>query len=89
MYSVLGRRVLQAGYVRPHVLMRRQFSLQNMPAPKPEQQKSLMQRVKDEAVHYWHGTRLLAKEMRISTRLLWKVMRGFQLTRRENQTYFD
>jgi hypothetical protein len=42
-----------------------------------------MTRIKEEAVHYWFGTKLLWKETRISTRLIWKLLAGVKLTRRE------
>ncbi|KAI8072804.1 LETM1-like protein-domain-containing protein [Gongronella butleri] len=45
--------------------------------------KSLWQKVKEEAVHYWHGTKLLGLEIRISSRLIWKLLNGGYLTRRE------
>lgn len=45
--------------------------------------KPLMQRIKDEAVHYWQGTKLLGLELKISSKLLSKVLRGGKLTRRE------
>lgn len=41
--------------------------------------------VKKEAAHYWAGTRLLGKEIRISGRLQWKVLNGGSLTRRERR----
>ncbi|ORX86643.1 LETM1-domain-containing protein [Basidiobolus meristosporus CBS 931.73] len=47
--------------------------------------KSLMVRIKDELVHYWHGTKLLGLEIKISTKLLTKMVRGFSLTRREQR----
>ncbi|CDH54668.1 mrs7 family protein [Lichtheimia corymbifera JMRC:FSU:9682] len=45
--------------------------------------KSLWQKVKDEATHYWHGTKLLGLEVRISSKLTWKLLNGGHLTRRE------
>lgn len=45
--------------------------------------KTLWQKVKDEAVHYWHGTKLLGLEIRISSKLIWKLLKGGKLTRRE------
>lgn len=42
-------------------------------------------KVKHEASHYWSGTKLLGKEIRISARLQWKLLRGKQLTRREKR----
>lgn len=50
-------------------------------ATKPK--KTLWQKVKDEAVHYWHGTKLLGLEIRISSKLTWKLLNGGKLTRRE------
>ncbi|GJN88466.1 hypothetical protein Rhopal_001432-T1 [Rhodotorula paludigena] len=41
--------------------------------------------VKKEALHYWHGTKLLGKEIRISARLLRKLVGGKKLTRREHR----
>lgn len=41
--------------------------------------------VKREALHYWHGTRLLGKEIRISSRLLRRLIAGKKLTRREHR----
>lgn len=45
---------------------------------------SLLTRIKNEMIHYWHGTKLLWKEIKISTRLMWKMNRGNKLTRREH-----
>lgn len=42
-------------------------------------------KVKEEAAHYWHGTKLLAKEVSISSRLLRRLMMGYNLTRREHR----
>ena len=42
-------------------------------------------KVKEEAAHYWHGTKLLAKEVKISARLLRRLMLGYNLTRREHR----
>ncbi|XP_059607790.1 mitochondrial proton/calcium exchanger protein [Phlebotomus argentipes] len=61
-------------------------------APVPEKavaktvaKKSLGQRVWAEILHYYHGFRLLAIDVRISSKLLWKVLNGQKLTRREYQ----
>ncbi|CDS02924.1 hypothetical protein LRAMOSA00326 [Lichtheimia ramosa] len=45
--------------------------------------KTLWQKVKDEATHYWDGTKLLGLEIRISSKLTWKLLNGGYLTRRE------
>ncbi|KAA1471302.1 LETM1-domain-containing protein [Dentipellis sp. KUC8613] len=59
------------------------------PTPKDEPKEALMKRVwkkvKHEARHYWDGSKLLAKEVRISARLQWKILHGESLTRRERR----
>lgn len=60
------------------------------PAPKdPASDAPLMTRawkkVKHEAAHYWHGSKLLVSEVRISARLQWKILHGESLTRRERR----
>ncbi|CAL1703648.1 unnamed protein product [Somion occarium] len=63
------------------------------PPPSPKEvstvQAPLMTRVwkkvKHEAAHYWHGTKLLVSEVRISGRLQWKILHGDALTRRERR----
>ncbi|RIB16039.1 LETM1-like protein, partial [Gigaspora rosea] len=40
-------------------------------------------RIKDELVHYWQGTKLLGLEIKISTKLTYKLLKGQKLTRRE------
>lgn len=47
--------------------------------------KSLWQRFVAELKHYYHGFRLLFIDMRICTRLLWNVLNGKSLTRRERR----
>ncbi len=42
-------------------------------------------KVKHEALHYWHGSKLLVSEVRISARLQWKILHGENLTRRERR----
>lgn len=42
-------------------------------------------KVKHEAQHYWHGSKLLVSEVRISARLQWKLLHGDSLTRRERR----
>jgi LETM1 and EF-hand domain-containing protein 1, mitochondrial len=41
--------------------------------------------VKKEAKHYWIGTKLLGKDAKIASRLVFQVLRGKQLSRRERQ----
>ena len=42
-------------------------------------------KVKHEAAHYWNGTKLLVSEVKISSRLQWKLLHGETLTRRERR----
>nr|CAD7570645.1 unnamed protein product [Timema californicum] len=46
--------------------------------------KSLKQKIVDEVVHYYHGFRLLFIDINISRKLLWRVLNGKTLTRREH-----
>lgn len=50
-----------------------------------EKKLTLWQKVKREANHYWDGTKLLATEVRISSKLALKMAAGYELTRRENR----
>ncbi|KAJ2388374.1 LETM1 domain-containing protein ylh47, partial [Coemansia sp. RSA 2603] len=50
-----------------------------------EKKKTLMEKIKHEALHYWHGTKLFAKEVKISSKLVSKVVWGGKLTRREQR----
>jgi len=55
-------------------------------AKKKEDKKlTLWQKVKKEAAHYWDGTKLLAVEVKISSKLALKMAAGYELTRRENR----
>jgi LETM1 and EF-hand domain-containing protein 1 len=59
------------------------------PAPRDATQASLTTRawkkIKHEAAHYWNGTKLLVSEVKISSRLQWKILQGETLTRRERR----
>lgn len=46
--------------------------------------KSIKQKIIDEIVHYYHGFRLLFIDIKISTMLVWRVLRGNPLSRREH-----
>ena len=53
----------------------------------PSESKSkppLMQRIKHEVNHYVNGTKLLGYEIKISTKLLVKLVQGYELSRRES-----
>lgn len=45
---------------------------------------TLWEKVKHEASHYWNGTKLLGYEIKVSTKLLIKMVSGYGLSRREN-----
>ena len=46
---------------------------------------TIMQKIKKEIHHYWDGTKLLATEVRISTKLALKMAAGYELSRREHR----
>ena len=52
---------------------------------KEEKKMTIGQRIKHELDHYWSGTKLLATEVRISSKLALKMAAGYELSRRENR----
>ncbi|KAK5281860.1 LETM1 domain-containing protein ylh47 [Exophiala xenobiotica] len=62
-------------------------STSNSMAKKKEESKKLTigQKIKKEIMHYWDGTKLLAAEVRISSKLALKMAAGYELSRRENR----
>ncbi|KAL9127309.1 MAG: hypothetical protein Q9217_003796 [Psora testacea] len=54
-------------------------------ASKEQPKLTIWQKLKKEAQHYWDGTKLLATEVRISTKLALKMAAGYELSRRENK----
>lgn len=52
---------------------------------KDRKKLTFIQKVKREVLHYWDGTKLLATEVRISTKLALKMAAGYELSRRENR----
>ncbi len=54
-------------------------------AKKETKKLTLMQKIKREVHHYWDGTKLLATEIKISTRLALKMAAGYELSRREHR----
>ncbi|KAK0734869.1 LETM1-like protein-domain-containing protein [Lasiosphaeria miniovina] len=54
-------------------------------AKKEEKKLTLGQKIKKEVQHYWDGTKLLAAEVSISSRLALKMAAGYELTRREHR----
>ncbi|XP_055549964.1 mitochondrial proton/calcium exchanger protein isoform X5 [Wyeomyia smithii] len=60
-------------------------SSQNQVVPTAPAKKTLKQRIWAEMVHYYHGFRLLFIDINISRKLLWRVLNGKTLTRREHR----
>jgi LETM1 and EF-hand domain-containing protein 1 len=54
-------------------------------APSTTKKKPLLTTVKDGLIHYWDGTKLLGLEIKISTKLLYSLLKGEKLTRRERR----
>lgn len=50
-----------------------------------EPKRGLGKRIWDELVHYYHGFRLLFIDVGIASRLIWKVLNGSNLSRREHK----
>ncbi|KAJ2862751.1 LETM1 domain-containing protein ylh47 [Coemansia erecta] len=57
----------------------------SVPVKHTPPKKTIMEKIKHEALHYWHGTKLFAKEVKLSSKLVVKVAWGGQLTRREQR----
>lgn len=55
------------------------------PPAEVAEKKSLGQRVLDELKHYYHGFRLLWIDTKIAARMLWRILNGHSLTRRERR----
>ncbi|XP_053691633.1 mitochondrial proton/calcium exchanger protein isoform X2 [Sabethes cyaneus] len=60
-------------------------SSQSQVVPAAPVKKTLKQRIWAEMVHYYHGFRLLFIDINISRKLLWRVLNGKTLTRREHR----
>lgn len=56
-----------------------------LPVKDPVVKKSLKQKVIDEILHYYHGFRLLGIDVKISAGLVWRILQGKTLTRREHR----
>ncbi|KAK3329598.1 LETM1-like protein-domain-containing protein [Apodospora peruviana] len=63
----------------------KQSVLDKSETKKEEKKLTLGQKIKKEVRHYWDGTKLLATEVKISSRLALKMAAGYELTRRENR----
>ena len=56
-------------------------------SPQLQTRPSLVSRVKEVALHYFHGFRLLMLDARVAFRLLLKTTQGHTLTRRESKQF--
>ncbi|XP_072005365.1 LETM1 domain-containing protein LETM2, mitochondrial isoform X2 [Engystomops pustulosus] len=71
------------------------LQLQNLPPPEPPTpepekspqvvRKSIGQRVVDEIKHFYHGFRLLWIDTKVAARMVWRLLHGQVLTRRERR----
>ncbi|KAK4100737.1 LETM1-domain-containing protein [Parathielavia hyrcaniae] len=64
---------------------KKEGAVEGAEAKKEEKKLTLGQKVKKEIQHYWDGTKLLAAEVKISSRLALKMAAGYELTRREHR----
>jgi LETM1 and EF-hand domain-containing protein 1 len=48
----------------------------------------LWERIKGEILHYYHGFRLLGLDMKVSAKLIWRILHGNELSRREHRLVF-
>ncbi|KAH9631054.1 hypothetical protein HF086_015039 [Spodoptera exigua] len=58
---------------------------EKLPKKEEQKKKSLKERIMNELRHYYHGFRLLFIEVRISSKLFFKILKGDTLTRREHR----
>ncbi|XP_624231.2 mitochondrial proton/calcium exchanger protein [Apis mellifera] len=50
-----------------------------------EKKPPIWERIKAEILHYYHGFRLLGLDMKISAKLIWRILQGKELSRREHR----
>ena len=84
--STVASKTNTTNFLSPSELMdSKQKAVERKDTKRDEKKTTLMQRVKKEIMHYWDGTKLLATEVRISTRLALKMAAGYELSRREHK----
>jgi LETM1 and EF-hand domain-containing protein 1 len=54
-------------------------------APPAPLSTRVWKKVKHEVQHYWHGSKLLVSDVRIASKMQWKILHGETLTRRERR----
>jgi LETM1 and EF-hand domain-containing protein 1 len=50
-----------------------------------EKKPTLWQKIKIELLHYYHGFRLLGLDMKVSAKLILRILQGHELSRREHR----
>ncbi|KAL6266395.1 hypothetical protein P5V15_003248 [Pogonomyrmex californicus] len=60
-------------------------SKDNDQAKKAVAKVSIWQKIKSEILHYYHGFRLLGLDMKVSAKLIWRILHGNELSRREHR----
>ncbi|XP_011496159.1 PREDICTED: LETM1 and EF-hand domain-containing protein anon-60Da, mitochondrial [Ceratosolen solmsi marchali] len=50
-----------------------------------EKKPTRWQKIKIELLHYYHGFRLLGLDMKVSAKLIWRILKGHELSRREHR----
>ncbi|XP_011062478.1 PREDICTED: LETM1 domain-containing protein LETM2, mitochondrial [Acromyrmex echinatior] len=46
---------------------------------------TIWEKIKGEILHYYHGFRLLGLDMKVSAKLIWRILHGKELSRREHR----
>ncbi|XP_018060230.1 PREDICTED: LETM1 and EF-hand domain-containing protein anon-60Da, mitochondrial isoform X2 [Atta colombica] len=62
------------------------IAMKNSEQPKKAVAKvTIWQKVKGEILHYYHGFRLFGLDLKVSAKLIWRVLHGKELSRREHR----
>ncbi|XP_014205667.1 mitochondrial proton/calcium exchanger protein [Copidosoma floridanum] len=60
-------------------------AITQVPGKAIESKKNLWQKIKAELLHYYHGFRLLYLDMKVSGKLICRILQGYELNRREHR----
>ena len=80
-----ARRLRMEQRIRDAFLFQPDSTLIKTKPTKTVAKKPMKERVIEEVKHYYNGFRLLALDVRIAARMLWQVLNGKTLTRRERK----
>ncbi|EFN76874.1 LETM1 and EF-hand domain-containing protein anon-60Da, mitochondrial [Harpegnathos saltator] len=58
--------------------------IKDEPSKKAVTKVTMWQKIKSEILHYYHGFRLLGLDMKVSAKLIWRILHGKELSRREH-----